>query len=129
MFRWNFRIYGVSMKKDNLTSSFVALRDKLHRSALRFLKNDEDTRDALQDTFVNLWKGNPVETEAEARNKLFVVLRNICIDRLRKPQSLPLDDLTTGSLEVKPFSYEDMGKFESLLTSGLPIFRCRFTRV
>ena len=44
------------MKTDNLTYSFLALRDKLHRSALRFLKNDEDARDALQDTFFNLWR-------------------------------------------------------------------------
>ena len=70
------------------TSSFLALRDKLHKSALRFLKNDEDARDALQDTFFNLWRNGTVETEAEARSKLFVVLRNICIDRLRKPQIL-----------------------------------------
>lgn len=76
------------MKTDNLTSSFLALRDKLHKSALRFLKNDEDARDALQDTFFNLWRNGTVETEAEALSKLFVVLRNICIDRLRKPQIL-----------------------------------------
>ena len=71
------------MKKDNLTSSFMALRDKLHRSALGFLKNDEDARDALQDTFLNLWRRGSVESDAEARNKLFAVLRNVCIDRLR----------------------------------------------
>ncbi|MDE6271492.1 MAG: hypothetical protein K2M31_00595 [Muribaculaceae bacterium] len=54
------------MKTDNLTSSFLALRDKLHRSALGFLKNDEDARDALQDTFCNLWRGESVRTELEA---------------------------------------------------------------
>lgn len=62
------------MKTDNLTSSFLALRDKLHRSALGFLKNDEDARDALQDTFFNLWRIGGAETENEARNKLFAVL-------------------------------------------------------
>ncbi|MDE5842287.1 MAG: sigma-70 family RNA polymerase sigma factor, partial [Muribaculaceae bacterium] len=44
------------MKKDNLTYSFVALRSKLHQSALTLLKNDEDAKDALQDAFFNLWK-------------------------------------------------------------------------
>ncbi len=107
------------MKTDNLTSSFLALREKLHRSALGFLKNDEDARDALQDTFFNLWRGGTVETEAEARNKLFTVLRNICIDRLRKPQTLPLDEANIERLEVYPDSYEDIGKYESLLTIGL----------
>lgn len=107
------------MEKDKLTSSFLALRDKLHRSALGFLKNDEDAKDALQDTFFNLWKGGGAETETEARNKLFAVLRNICIDRLRKPQTLPLDESNVDRLEVNPDSYEDVGKYESLLTAGL----------
>lgn len=107
------------MKTDNLTSSFLALRDKLHRSALGFLKNDEDARDALQDTFFNLWRDGGAETETEARNKLFAVLRNICIDRLRKPKTYPLDETDTESLEVKAFSFEDMDKYESLLTAGL----------
>lgn len=107
------------MNTDNLTSSFLALRDKLHRSALGFLKKDEDARDALQDTFFNLWRDGGAETETEARNKLFAVLRNICIDRLRKPKTCPLDETDTDSLEVKAFSFEDMDKYESLLTSGL----------
>lgn len=97
----------------------MALRDKLHRSALRFLKNDEDARDALQDTFFNLWRDGGAETETEARNKLFAVLRNICIDRLRKPKTFPLDETDTDSLEVRAFSFEDMEKYESLLTTGL----------
>ena len=107
------------MKTDNLTYSFLALRDKLHRSALRFLKNDEDARDALQDTFFNLWREGRIQTETEARNKLFAVLRNICIDRLRKPLTLPLEVSNIDRLEVNPPSYEDIGKYESLLTSGL----------
>lgn len=88
-------------------------------SALGFLKNDEDARDALQDTFFNLWRDGGAETETEACNKLFAVLRNICIDRLRKPRTYPLDETDTDSLGVKAFSFEDMDKYESLLTTGL----------
>lgn len=108
------------MKTDNLTSSFLALREKLHRSAMAFLKNDEDAKDAMQDTFLNLWRNGGVETEPEARNKLFAVLRNICIDSLRKPKTLTLEEADNGGrVEVNAVSYEDMEKYESLLTSGL----------
>lgn len=107
------------MKTDNLTSSFLALRDKLHRSALGFLKNDEDARDALQDTYFSLWRNGGAETDSEARNKLFAVLRNVCIDRLRKPHTVPLDETDSERLEVAPDSFEDIEKFESLLTVGL----------
>lgn len=57
------------MKTDYLTSSFLELRDKLHRSALGFLKNDEDAKDALQETFSRLWEYGMADSDAEARNK------------------------------------------------------------
>ncbi len=107
------------MKKDNLTSSFLALRDKLHRSALGFLKNDEDARDALQDTFFNLWKNGDIESDAEARNKLFAVLRNVCIDRLRRPPTVAVSESDINTLEAPPDTEEDMKRYEAALTSGL----------
>lgn len=107
----------MQMKKDNLTSTFMALRDKLHRSALGFLKNDEDARDALQDTFLNLWRSGSVESDAEARNKLFAVLRNVCIDRLRRPATVPLSD--SEDIGTEPCPCEDMERLEALLTAGL----------
>ncbi len=107
------------MKTDKLTYSFLRLREKLHRSALGFLKNDEDASDALQDTFVNLWNNGEVESESEARNKLFAVLRNVCIDRLRKSRTLPLErPEVENMISVQP-QFEDMERLESLLSSGL----------
>ena len=107
------------MTTDNLTSSFLALRDKLHRSALGFLKNDEDARDALQDTFFKLWRNGNVDSESEARNKLFAVLKNVCIDRLRKPLTLQIEEIDPANLEAHPEQFEDMEKFEALITHGL----------
>lgn len=106
------------MKTDNLTYSFLALREKLHRSAMAFLKNDEDAKDAMQDAFFNLWKRGEVESETEARNKLFAVLRNICIDRLRKPRISGLDNIDSERFEVRPNEFEDMDRYESMLTVG-----------
>lgn len=118
---WLFnRIYDVKcMKTDNLTYSFFRLREKLYRSALRFLKNDEEAEDALQDTFFRLWKSGPLESDDEARNKLFTVLRNICIDRLRKPQTVPISDSDTDSMLVQPEFSEDVDRLKSLLLTGL----------
>lgn len=107
------------MKTDTLTYSYMALRDKLYRSALRFLKDDEDARDALQDTFFNLWKNGNIESEPEARNKLFVVLRHICIDRLRKPRNVRINDINTEGMKIEDAHFEDMSVYESLLTRGL----------
>ncbi|MBD5229398.1 MAG: sigma-70 family RNA polymerase sigma factor [Bacteroidales bacterium] len=86
---------------------------------MRFLRNDEDARDALQDTFFKLWQNGPVETDTEARNKLFTVLRNICIDRLRRPATVSITEAETDSMTVQPDFTEDMDRMESLLTAGL----------
>lgn len=109
----------MAMKRDNMTSSFLALKDKLHRSALGYLKNDEDAKDAIQDTFFKLWRSGSIETETEARNKLFTVLKNVCIDRLRKPRTLQIEEIETEKLESTQDQYEDMEKLEKLITSDL----------
>lgn len=114
------RIYStMDMKTNILTASFMALREKLHRSAIGFLKNDEDARDALQDTFFRLWKSGGVESDSEARNKLFTVLRNICIDRLRKPPTIPVNDSYAESAAVQPDFSEDVERLEALISTGL----------
>ena len=107
------------MKTDHLTSTFMALRQRLHRSALAYLKDDEDARDALQDTFVKLWKSSEIESDTEAGAKLFVALRNVCIDRLRRRKSVELEDTHMVSLKIEPSTGEDMERLEMLLTAGL----------
>lgn len=107
------------MKNDRLTQSFIDLRDRLHRSALGFLRNEEDAADALQDTFFRLWKSGAVATDSEARNKLFAVLRNVCIDRLRKPRTAALDERHMDDIAEPPASGEDIVRLEALITSGL----------
>ncbi|MDE6809888.1 MAG: RNA polymerase sigma factor [Muribaculaceae bacterium] len=107
------------MKTDSLTYLFMALREKLHRSALRFLRDDEEAKDALQDTFFKLWKNGPPDSESEARNKLFTILKNICIDRLRKQTTFPLNDYDTETMSVMPDDIEDMDRLERLLSTGL----------
>ncbi len=107
------------MKTDNLTYSFLALRDKLHRCAMRFLHDDEDAKDAVQDTFVKLWTKDEVESDAEARNKLVRVLRNTCIDRLRTKHTVPLAAVEAYKENGYESSTEDMAQYEKLIVSGL----------
>lgn len=107
------------MKKDTLTTSFLDIRSKLHRIAMRLLQNDENAKDAVQDTFEKLWTKEDIESNAEARNKLVHVLRNTCIDRLRTNHSVPLESVETdfeGGYET-PTEY--MERYEKLIVKGL----------
>jgi RNA polymerase sigma-70 factor (ECF subfamily) len=105
------------MEIDLLTSSFLGLRDKLHHIALKYLGSDEDAKDALQDTWLKLRSKGEVETTIEARNKLVTVLRNVCIDHLRKAREIPID--TTVDIQAYRMDEEDIGNLEQLLQEGL----------
>lgn len=107
------------MKKDVLTSSFLDIRSKLHRIAMRLLQNDEDAKDAVQDTFEKLWSKDEIESNAEARNKLVHVLRNTCIDRLRTNHTVPLETVDTEYGNYCETPTEDMERYERLIVGGL----------
>ena len=105
------------MEIDLLTSSFLGLRDKLHHIALKYLGSDEDAKDALQDTWLKLRSKGEVDTTIEARNKLVTVLRNVCIDHLRKAREIPID--VTVDIQAYRMDEEDIGNLEQLLQEGL----------
>ena len=107
------------MKTDILTSSFLKLREKLHWSALRFLKNDEDAKDAVQESFLRLWEHGTYNTNPEIQNKLFLILRNICIDRLRKTPFSSLSEVNSDLFSKSYDLSEDINDFELLMTQGL----------
>ncbi len=107
------------MKKEVLTSSYLDIRSKLHRIAMRLLQNDEDAKDALQDTFEKLWSKDDIESNAEARNKLVHVLRNTCIDRLRTSHTVPLESVETVFESGYETPTEDMERYEVLIVKGL----------
>lgn len=107
------------MKLDTLTSSFLGLRGKLHHIAMRFLHSDEDAWDALQDTYLKLKTKGEVKSESEANNKLIAVLRNVCIDRLRKHNPVSIDAFDAiNTLSVEPCT-DDIAELERLLQVGL----------
>ena len=53
--------------------------------ASRFLPNEEDASDALQDAFCRLWpKRNQIHSSQEAEALAVTTIRNLCIDQIRK---------------------------------------------
>ena len=106
------------MKSDFLTHSYLALREKLFRSAIGFLKDEEDAKDAMQDTYVNLLSKNPVTSDTEAGNKLFTALRNRCIDIIKHQSRKKLTFENTEDLIDNPM-YENIEDYERLLISNL----------
>ena len=108
------------MELDLLTSSFLGLRDKLHHIALQYLQSDEDVEDALQDAWLKLSeKREELETSYEAKNKLVAVLRNLCIDRLRKSKALSIESVNSNEVPHYNMEIEDVVRLEHLLQQQL----------
>ncbi len=95
------------MSTETLIETFNRLRHKLHRAATVLLNDEAEAEDAVQDAFCNLWNTRMPHTSAEARNRLFVVVRNICINKLKSRRNkinideieLSVDDIDTGDAE------------------------------
>lgn len=107
------------MGHDILTSSFLNLRSKLHHIALKYLSNDEDAKDALQDTWLKLKSKGNISDDNEAKNKLVCALRNVCIDKLRKAKMQSIEDSRTSKFLYYTMETEDIKNLENLLSKDL----------
>ncbi len=82
------------MSEETLISTFTELRRGFLRLASRFLPDEEDANDALQDAFCRLWpKRDSIRTRQEAEALTVTTVRNLCIDHLRRQhiQTVELD--------------------------------------
>jgi RNA polymerase sigma-70 factor (ECF subfamily) len=80
-----------------LESLYHAIADRLFSMALHWLRDEGCAREALQDTFLRIWK-NAGKYDAARSNPFTwcsMILRGICLDTLRKRRRIPrlLDDL------------------------------------
>lgn len=75
------------MTPEVLTESFKSLSDGLYRVAYYMLESQADAEDAVQDLFIKLW-GNRDQLDTVLNFKAYctTLMKNLCIDRLRKEQ-------------------------------------------
>lgn len=75
------------MTPEVLTESFKSLSDGLYRVAYYILESQTDAEDALQDLFIKLWNSREqLDTVLNLKAYCTTLMKNLCIDRLRKEQ-------------------------------------------
>ena len=81
------------MNEEPLIMTFTQLRKGFLKLASRFLPNEEDASDALQDAFCRLWPRRcQIHSSQEAEALAVTTIRNLCIDQVRK-EKVPLLEL------------------------------------
>ena len=95
------------MNEEPLIVTFTKLRKGFLRLASRFLPNEEDASDALQDAFCRLWpKRGQIHSSQEAEALAVTTIRNLCIDQVRK-EKVPLMELDAERDSIPTETIED----------------------
>ena len=73
------------MTPERFTPDYLPLRDDLYRVAFYILESCPDAEDAVQDLYLKLWDArDALDTIRAPKAYCISLLRNICIDRLRR---------------------------------------------
>ncbi len=110
------KIVLLYMKSDNFIDRL--LQEKLHRVAYRLLRDEMDAEDAVQDAICNLWSDRVPATSEEARFRLFTILRNVCLNKLkRKRNYVALSDCEKA---IDHLDIDETERIKSILLASLP---------
>ncbi|MDE6267149.1 MAG: sigma-70 family RNA polymerase sigma factor [Muribaculaceae bacterium] len=115
------------MGTETLIGTFALLQERLHSVACRILKDEMDADDAVQDTFCNLWASRLPDTNDEARHRLFAVLKNVCLNKLKRRRAVSMETLPDSSIEE--FKVDESEKIKSELLRSLPPLQRRIFRM
>jgi RNA polymerase sigma-70 factor (ECF subfamily) len=73
------------MDADDFKKLFLPYHVKLYRIAYRFLENQEDAEDIIQETYIKLWqKRHELESILNPESYAVTLLKNGCLDFLKK---------------------------------------------
>ena len=119
------------MDKQNFTSLFLKIRDRLRDISIRFLEDDDEVNDALQDMFLKLWsRSDRFQDEKHATGVMVTAIKNLSIDALRHSAShntehvdafpdVPADDIDSNStIDDINHAIEQLNYYNDLIKSN-----------
>ena len=109
------------MDSETFKRVFLPLHAKLYRMAYRFVENQADAEDMVQECYIKLWqKRNEWLSLQNPESFSVTVIKNICLDFLRKnkPEFLSTDamQLSIGSIETQIEQREQLEKIQTIVT-------------
>lgn len=75
------------MRPEVFQEKYLPLTPSLFKVAMNILNNQQDAEDAVQETFLRVWgRAERVDRMEKPESFFFTILRNICVDVLRRRQ-------------------------------------------
>lgn len=97
----------------------TGLRERMHSVALRMLSDEAEADDAVQDAYCNLLGAREPLTTDETRFRLFAILRNVCLNKLRQRRPNVNVDVLSG-VSTPAVEPDDTPRIQRLLLESLP---------
>lgn len=105
------------MDNDKITIIFTGIRQRLMNMAWRFLGNEEDAADMVQDAFCRLWqRRESFESSQKVEGVSMVTVRNLCIDSKRHKtvtSEIGLDENCAITESLENDSYDELERREA----------------
>ncbi len=113
------------MDADTFKKVFIPYHQKLYRIAYRIVQDAANAEDIVQDTFIKLWnKRDEMESVDNTEAFAIIILRNTCLDHLRKTKNDRYTDYDTDMTETtsltKQIELQDEAEKIKYLINKLP---------
>lgn len=97
--------------------------DALYRFAVHFLKDSEDARDVVQDTFEKLWLNKDKVEKEKVKSWLFTCAHHAMLNQVsrKKRQQTHLDSQAVNQSQAPDNSFESKQVIDQLVSSLPPI--------
>ena len=91
------------MNQNEFKDRWLPYEADFFRLAFRLLESEEDAADVVQDVYVKLWNArNCQEGIVSPKGYGLVLIRNLCLDRLRRRKTAPEDVLPDDGAFASP---------------------------
>ena len=81
------------MSTEDFKNTIIPFVRKLYPMMKRFLKDEEDAKDAVQDLMVKLWdKRNDIDAAINRNSYIAAMAKNYCLDSLKKKRFVSIKD-------------------------------------
>ena len=123
------------MSAEEFKESYLSLSESLYRVAFYILESGADAEDAVQDLYLKLWNSrDALDSVRNPRAYSITLLRNICIDRIRRAgtsgteelqETIPADDAADRGLYTREQFDSVMKAVQNLTESEREVLRMR----
>lgn len=91
------------MSTEEFTELYLPLRGALYRVAFFILESEDDAMDAVQDLYLKLLSSpDALETVRNPKAYCIILMRNICLDRVRKASRRPETEVMEAVSDESP---------------------------